>query len=146
MSRLRRKAVLLLAGGFLPLWAQADDAATWLERMTEALAETSYSGVVIRKQQQRSESLKIWRTVIDGVPHERLVQQEGSGLEIIRKGNDVHCVLPDRKTVLVEAWSEQSTLFSPVPVSSRKAISFRVPKGTRIRALGRQFSAPSQGR
>ncbi len=138
MSRLSLKAVLLLAGGFLPFWAQADDAEAWLERMTQALAQTSYSGVVIREQRERSESMKIWRTIIDGVPHERLVLQEGNGLEIIRKGNDVHCVLPDRKTVLVETWSEQSTLFSPVPVSSNSfGHSYRLRIDGKDRVAGR---------
>jgi sigma-E factor negative regulatory protein RseB len=45
------------------------------------------------------------------------VAQEGNGLEIIRHGNEVHCILPDRKSVLVEEWDDQSTLFSTLPTS-----------------------------
>ena len=48
---------------------------------------------------------------------EKLIAQEGDGLEIIRNGNEVHCILPERKSVLVEAWNDQSTLFSTLPSS-----------------------------
>jgi len=53
--------------------------------------------------------------VTDGVVREKVVVQEGNGLEIIRNGNEVHCILPDKKSVLVEQWNDQSTLFSTLP-------------------------------
>jgi sigma-E factor negative regulatory protein RseB len=59
--------------------------------------------------------LKVVHKVVDGVVYERLVTQEGNGLEIVRVGNEVHCILPDRKSVLVEQWNNQSTLFSAIP-------------------------------
>ena len=43
--------------------------------------------------------------------------QEGDGLEIIRNGNEVQCILPDKKSVLVEEWNDQSALFSTLPSS-----------------------------
>jgi sigma-E factor negative regulatory protein RseB len=46
-----------------------------------------------------------------------VIVQEGNGMEIIRNGNEVHCILPDRQTVLVEEWDDQSTLFSTLPSS-----------------------------
>jgi sigma-E factor negative regulatory protein RseB len=55
--------------------------------------------------------------VKDGVIREKVVVQDGNGLEIIRNGNEVHCILPDRRSVLVEEWNNQSTLFSTLPSS-----------------------------
>jgi sigma-E factor negative regulatory protein RseB len=55
--------------------------------------------------------------VKDGVVREKVVIQDGNGLEIIRNGNEVHCILPDRESVLVEEWNNQSTLFSTLPSS-----------------------------
>jgi sigma-E factor negative regulatory protein RseB len=87
----------------------------WLERMTYAVASTSYHGTVIRRKRGESEALKVVHKIVDGVVNERVTSQEGNGLEIIRIGNDVHCILPDKKSVLVEGWNNQSTLFSPLP-------------------------------
>jgi sigma-E factor negative regulatory protein RseB len=89
----------------------------WLNFMGAAVQSTSYEGTVIRMQDGNAEALKVVRTIKDGVVLERVVAQEGNGLEIIRKGNEVHCILPDRKSVLVEEWDEQSTLFSTLPSS-----------------------------
>ena len=55
--------------------------------------------------------------VVDGIVRERVLIQEGNGLEIIRNGNEVHCILPDKKSVLVEEWNDQSTLFFSMPSS-----------------------------
>ena len=74
----------------------------WLTRMSAAVQQTSYEGTVIRIQSGKAEALKVVHTVSDGVVREKLVAQEGSGLEIIRHGSEVHCILPDKKSVLVE--------------------------------------------
>jgi sigma-E factor negative regulatory protein RseB len=85
--------------------------------MAIAVQTTNYQGTVIRLQNGRVEALSVVRKVIDGVIHERVVVQEGNGLEIVRHGNEVHCILPDRKSVLVEEWNDQGTLFSTLPSS-----------------------------
>ena len=72
---------------------------------------------MIRIRDGEAEALKVVHTVTDGVIREKVVAQEGNGLEIIRNGNEVHCILPDRKSVLVEEWDDQSTLFSTLPSS-----------------------------
>ena len=95
--------------------AQQRNPADWLERMETAVATTSYQGTVIRRKRGESEALKVVHKIVDGVVNERVTSQEGNGLEIIRIGNDVHCILPDKKSVLVEGWNNQSTLFSPLP-------------------------------
>lgn len=89
----------------------------WLDRMAAAVQTTSYEGTVIRMQDGTAEALKVVHTVKDGVIREKVVAQEGDGMEIIRIGNEVHCILPDRKSVLVEEWNNQSTLFSTLPNS-----------------------------
>jgi sigma-E factor negative regulatory protein RseB len=97
--------------------AQHPDPNEWLNRMSAAVQHTSYAGTVIRIRDGQVESLKVVHTVADGVIREKVVAQEGNGLEIIRNGNEVHCILPDRKSVLVEEWNDQSTVFSTLPTS-----------------------------
>jgi len=89
----------------------------WLRHMSAAVQSTSYEGTVIRIKDGKAEALKVVHTIKDGVIMEKVVAQEGNGLEIIRHGNEVHCILPDRKSVLVEEWDDQSTLFSTLPSS-----------------------------
>lgn len=98
--------------------ADAESPHDWLERMSRAVQSLSYEGTVVRiSGGSETESLKVAHTIRDGVIHERVVAQEGNGLEIVRNGNEVHCILPDRKLVRVEQWNDQSTLFSTLPTS-----------------------------
>ena len=89
-----------------------------LDRMSGAVQTTNYEGTVLRISNGRAEALKVLHTVADGVVREKVIAQEGDGLEIIRNGNEVHCILPEQKSVLVEEWNDQSTLFSTLPSSS----------------------------
>ncbi len=110
-----------------------------LNRMAAAVQMTSYEGTVIRIQDGKAEALKVVHIVNDGVVHEKVVAQEGSGLEIIRIGNEVHCILPDRKSVLVEQWDDQSTLFSTLPSSQvRFGSEYDVSIVREERVAGRQ--------
>ena len=111
-------ACLLVGGLFLGgTVASAQDISPneWLNRMASAVKTSNYEGTVIRLQNGKIEALKVVHVVTDGVIHEKVVIQEGNGLEIIRNGNEVHCILPDQKSVLVEEWNDQSTLFSTLP-------------------------------
>lgn len=112
------KPALAVAAGLMA-WSAfvvaQDSPAAWLDRMAVAVASTNYQGTVIRRKRGQSEALKVVYRVVDGVVHERVTAQEGNGLEIIRIGDEVHCILPEQKTVLVEGFTSQSTLFSPLP-------------------------------
>ena len=116
--KLRATAFAAVAG-LVALAAQAQEQtpSTWLSKMARALQTTNYEGAVIRVQDSAVESLKVARIVTDGVVREKIVTLEGNGLEIIRNGNEVHCILPDKKSVLVDEWNEKSSLFSTLPSS-----------------------------
>lgn len=121
MRKFRRSlapaAVILFVMWSMSGLAQQSSPEDWLERMAAAVVSTDYEGTVIRRQRGESEALKVAHKIVDGVVNERLVSQEGDGLEIIRIGDEVHCILPDQKSVLVETWNNQSTLFSALPRS-----------------------------
>ena len=87
----------------------------WLDRMSTAISTLEYEGTVIRRHDGEAQALKVVHRIVDGVVNERVVSQEGQGLEIIRVGNEVHCILPDARSVLIEEWNDQSTLFSTLP-------------------------------
>ena len=100
-----------------PVSADSTSPNDWLDRMSTVVSEMDFEGTVIRRRNGQSEAFKIVRKMVDGVVHEKLVTQEGNGLEIIRNGNEVHCILPDKKSVLIEFWNDDSTLFSALPGS-----------------------------
>jgi sigma-E factor negative regulatory protein RseB len=111
--------VMTLLLAFLP-FAEARDRSSpedWLNRMSSAVASIDYEGTVIRRHNGETRALKVVHKVVDGVVNEKVITQEGKGLEIIRIGNEVHCILPDSKSVLVEQWNDQGTLFSTLPGS-----------------------------
>ena len=89
----------------------------WLHKMSAAVQTLDFEGTVIRSQGDDVQPLKIVHKKIDGVINERIVVQEGNGLEVIRVGNEVHCILPDQKSVLIEHWENASTLFATLPSS-----------------------------
>ncbi len=113
-------AWIALSGLFAAVPTLAADAAgphEWLDRMANAVQTTNYEGTVIRLHNGTVEALRVVHKVTDGVIRERVIVQEGNGLEIVRNGDEVHCILPERKSVLVEKWNDQSTLFSTLPSS-----------------------------
>jgi sigma-E factor negative regulatory protein RseB len=106
--------------------------------MASAVQTTDYEGTVVRLQNGKAEALKVVHKVTDGVVHEKVIVQDGNGLEIIRNGNEVHCILPDSKSVLVEEWNDQSTLFSTLPSSNiRFGSEYDVSIVRRERVAGR---------
>jgi len=120
MQTTKAAACIVFCGFFSATAALADDALTpqgWIERMGDAVQVTNYAGTVVRVRDGKVDTFKVVHTVKDGVIREKVVIQDGDGLEIIRNGNEVHCILPDRESVLVEEWNNQSTLFSTLPSS-----------------------------
>ena len=100
-----------------PLYAQDMAPSDWLKKMTSAVQTTNYEGTVIRIQDGVADALKVVHVVSDDVIREKVIIQEGNDLEIIRNGNEVHFIMPDKKSVLVEEWDDKSTLFSTLPSS-----------------------------
>lgn len=113
-------ACIVFCGFFTGPQLLAGEATTpqdWIDRMGNAVQVTNYAGTVVRVRDGKVDTFKVVHTVKDGVVREKVVIQDGNGLEIIRNGNEVHCILPDRESVLVEEWNNQSTLFSTLPSS-----------------------------
>ncbi len=73
-----------------------DDPAYWLQRMGPALAETSYRGVFVYARGDEVSSVQIAHRYQNGRVEERLVMQDGKIGEVVRKGMNVVCVLPEQ--------------------------------------------------
>ncbi|WP_336367120.1 MucB/RseB C-terminal domain-containing protein [Marinobacter sp. C2H3] len=89
----------------LPVSARAEGARTaaeWLARLGPALNTTSYRGVFVYARGDQVQSMQIAHRFRDGMVEERLVMQDGGAAEIVRRGADVVCVLPDQGRVRLD--------------------------------------------
>ncbi len=115
------------------------EARQWLERMSEALATRNYEGRFFHLRDSRSESMRIYHRVDKGKVTERLVSLDGSGREIIRNQAEVICYPPDRRTVLVEKRTDDSTLLAAVPAYNEELEAhYNIERGPFTKALGRR--------
>ena len=82
--------------------SEAPAAMAWLERLGPALNMTSYRGVFVYARGEQVHSMRIAHRYRNGRVEERLVMQDGGSGEIVRKGMNVVCVLPDRGRVRLD--------------------------------------------
>ncbi len=70
-----------------------EDARQWLSEMNEAFNNVNYDGVFSYFHESELATLRIVHMVLDGVQHERLIHQNGAPREIVRRGEEVVCIL-----------------------------------------------------
>ena len=73
--------------------APAEDPRQWLADMNDAFNALSYDGVFSFFSGSELASLRIVHMVLDGVQHERLIHQNGAPREVVRRGEEVVCIL-----------------------------------------------------
>ncbi len=95
--------------------ALAQDARTWLDRMNRAVEELNYEGTFVHEHDGRVETLRVVHRNHEGKVGERVVSLDGVGREIIRNEDNVQCILPDQKTILLEETKKASPLVSALP-------------------------------
>ena len=103
LTALMRRALLAGTCAFLAGPANAaDDPRGWLDRMGYALEYLNYEGTLIQLHGADAAVMRVVHRVDNGVPTERITAMDEVGREIIRRGDDVTCILPDQKEVLIE--------------------------------------------
>jgi len=95
--------------------ASAQEARDWLERMSRAVDELNYRGTFVHMLDGTLETLHIVHRNADGQSGERILALDGAGREIVRQGDQVQGILPDRRIVLFETRSDVSPLVSVLP-------------------------------
>ena len=107
--------IVSLAISMAALTAAAQDAQSWLARMSHAVEELSYQGSFVHMLGGEAETLQITHLNDDGRVSERILALDGVPREIIRDGDEVQCILPDRRAVLLEERRDVSPLVSALP-------------------------------
>jgi len=103
-SRLLPRLLALMLAMAMPAYgvAQEKTAAYWLEQLGPALNMTSYRGVFVYARGSSVHSMQIAHRYLNGIVEERLVLQDGGRGEIVRRGMNVVCVLPEQGKVRLE--------------------------------------------
>jgi sigma-E factor negative regulatory protein RseB len=118
--------------------AADDDPRAWLARTDQALATLNYEGVFVHEHGGETETLRvIHRFGNDGVS-ERLLSMDGSGREFIRRGTQLTCYLPDKRTVLVEKSNDAGLLLASLPrLDAVSSNQYQISELSRTRTSGR---------
>ena len=74
----------------------------WLAKMHHAAHMINYDGTFVYGQNNEMTSMQIIHSVDSKGEFERLISLDGSGREVIRSGDTVTCILPDKKSVVVD--------------------------------------------
>jgi sigma-E factor negative regulatory protein RseB len=109
------RLALLGAAALVAVGAAAQDAQSWIAQMNSAVEDLNYRGTFVHLQGEVAETLLIVHRNDAGRISERIMSLDGAGREIIRRENEVWCILPDTETVLLEDRSDPSPLVSVLP-------------------------------
>ena len=90
-----------------------EDIEKWLAKMHHAAHMINYDGTFVYGQDNEMTSMQIIHGVDEKGEFERLISLDGSGREVIRSGDTVTCILPDKKSVVVDK-SRPNTEFPPM--------------------------------
>ncbi len=99
MISIVRVISLILVSASLPSAAVAEELfedktpSQWLWQMNEAFTQKNYDGIFSYYNGTDLSTLRVVHAVVNGVQRERLVHLNGVRREIIRKGDEVSCIL-----------------------------------------------------
>lgn len=103
----------------LALWPAivraADDPRAWLARMSDAVEYLNYEGTLVHLHGGDSSVLRIAHRAENGRVTERITSED-AGREIIRTDDEVTCIFPDLRTVLIEKRDDSNREQSPLRV------------------------------
>jgi sigma-E factor negative regulatory protein RseB len=82
--------------------AYAEDAAQWLNRVTQAARTLNYTGTLVLQSPGRTDTYRLAHLNDNGQESEKLLSLDGPAREVVRSANEVRYYFPDAKVVLSE--------------------------------------------
>lgn len=125
----------LVAGLAAASAAQAEDAAQWLNRVTQAARTLNYTGTVVLQSPTRTDTFRLSHLNEGGQEWEKLLSLDGPAREIVRTSTEVRYYFPDAKVVLFEPRTFRNVFPSLSPETIRSLsqyYDFKPVAGERI--------------
>ena len=118
----------------------ADTPQDWLQRMVASSGQVSFRGTLVHMCGGKVDVVSVVHRVEDGRVTERVRSLDIDGREIIRKQDEVMCILPDKQTVMVDAGLAPASHSDPLlsPASSFATVN---QTNYRLQMLGREHVA-----
>lgn len=118
------------------------DPLSWLGRIATAGQRLNYQGTFTYQSGGHTETSRIVHRVHAGSEHERIEVLDGTPREVIRSGDEVRCVFPEQKTVILD----QPGSHRPFPSRLPSALAgltgnYRVLRGEPARIAGHDTHA-----
>jgi len=143
--RFLARTILLLATISLSVSALAQvvpgqsDALSWLQKVSAAARQLSYSGTFVFQNGTRSETSRIVHVARDGDQFEKLEVLDGSPREVVRHNDEVTCYLPEKRLVVIEQRSPRNSFPALLPASlGGLGEHYQIRKGANVRVAGRE--------
>jgi sigma-E factor negative regulatory protein RseB len=134
-----RRILPALALGFAcTAQAAPGDPQQWLQRAAQAARTSSYEGVYVHTNGDRTSTVRVTHTNHSGEEYERIEPLDGANpLEIVRRNDEMFCRFPDAKTVRLDP-RITNRFFPSILAASAEAIaaSYEVTLGKTESVLG----------
>jgi sigma-E factor negative regulatory protein RseB len=92
----------------------ADEAHVWLDKMADAVDSLNYHGTLVYMRPGQAETFNVFHRVADGRATERVVAMDGDGAEIIRTPEEIICIFPALKKIVVDKRVDVSRKQNPL--------------------------------
>ena len=101
-SKVLSLALSLLLVGASSVHADGNEAEEWIGKMRAAATQESYRGVFMFSRGKMSSSMRVVHRFHQGEEQERLTQLDGEMGEILRRGNEVMCLINGQTLVQLD--------------------------------------------
>jgi sigma-E factor negative regulatory protein RseB len=112
LSHLHKNLLTALVLVLLSAPALADSAMEWVQKMSMAMRNLDYRGDFVYLHENQLESMRISHYKDENGEKERLISLNGEAREVIRDNQNLTCIWPDSRKVVVD-FSRKNT-FSPI--------------------------------
>jgi sigma-E factor negative regulatory protein RseB len=112
LSFLHKNLLTVLVLALVSAPALADPAMEWVQKMSMAMRNLDYRGDFVYLHENQLESMRISHYKDENGEKERLISLNGEAREVIRDNQNLTCIWPDSRKVVVD-FSRKNT-FSPI--------------------------------
>ena len=109
---LQKYLLLILASTLISVPVMADPAMEWVQKMSMAMRNLNYRGDFVYLHENQLESMRISHYKDENGEKERLISLNGEAREVIRDNQNLTCIWPSSRKVVVD-FSSKNT-FSPI--------------------------------
>ena len=111
---LRNHLLLILLSTLASAPVMADPAMDWVQKMSMAMRNLNYRGDFVYLHENQLESMRISHYKDENGEKERLISLNGEAREVLRDNQNLTCIWPSSRKVVVDFSRSRKNTFSPI--------------------------------